>query len=182
MSGARRQAQRCTARSKRTGEPCQAYAIEGGTICAAHGGRAPQVKRKAAERLEPAAAEQAVVTYGLPREIDPWQALLDEIARAQGHVDWLEAQIRQVAPDELVRGEHQVRLTLYQEQRAHLVRVNRAALAAGLADRQVRLAETQGHLIAQVLRSVIADLDLPASKAAEVPPIAGWVAGARWRV
>lgn len=31
--------------------PCKRWAIAGGTVCPSHGGRAPQVKAKAAERL-----------------------------------------------------------------------------------------------------------------------------------
>jgi hypothetical protein len=40
-----------SAHSSRTGKPCQLNAIIGGTVCHVHGGRAPQVKRKAAERV-----------------------------------------------------------------------------------------------------------------------------------
>jgi hypothetical protein len=43
--------QRCTAHSSRSGQPCKRYAIEGGTVCPTHGGKAPQVKAKAAERI-----------------------------------------------------------------------------------------------------------------------------------
>lgn len=46
---------RCTAKS-RTG-PCKRYAILGGTVCATHGGRAPQVKAAAAQRLRDMLAE-----------------------------------------------------------------------------------------------------------------------------
>jgi hypothetical protein len=38
--------------AKRTnGQPCRAYAITGGTVCAAHGGRAPQVQHAARRRI-----------------------------------------------------------------------------------------------------------------------------------
>src|SRR3989304_6396929 len=40
---------RCKAKSKHG--PCKASAIKGGMVCGMHGGRAPQVRRKAAERL-----------------------------------------------------------------------------------------------------------------------------------
>lgn len=43
---------RCKARSSRTGEPCKRYPIQGATVCRTHGGAAPQVQRKARERLE----------------------------------------------------------------------------------------------------------------------------------
>ena len=42
---------RCTARSSRTGKPCQRAPIVGGTVCATHGGRAPQVRRAAEARI-----------------------------------------------------------------------------------------------------------------------------------
>ena len=43
---------RCTATAKSTGERCKKDAITGGTVCHQHGGAAPQVRRKAQERLD----------------------------------------------------------------------------------------------------------------------------------
>ena len=43
---------RCSAKSGRTGRPCRQWAIRGGNVCRTHGGLAPQVKRKAEERIE----------------------------------------------------------------------------------------------------------------------------------
>ena len=40
----------CTAH-RQDGQRCRANAIRGGTVCYVHGGAAPQVKRKAAERI-----------------------------------------------------------------------------------------------------------------------------------
>jgi hypothetical protein len=45
---------RCTAHSSSTGKPCGLSPAQGATVCHKHGGSAPQVKAKAAER----AAEQ----------------------------------------------------------------------------------------------------------------------------
>ncbi len=42
----------CKARSKRSGVQCKRSAIAGGTVCRMHGGGAPQVQAKAAERLK----------------------------------------------------------------------------------------------------------------------------------
>ena len=36
---------------RQDGQPCQAWAIRGATVCRVHGGSAPQVKRKAAENM-----------------------------------------------------------------------------------------------------------------------------------
>lgn len=47
---------RCSAKSTRTGQPCKLPPIKGGTVCATHGGAAPQVKRKAEERIAEARA------------------------------------------------------------------------------------------------------------------------------
>lgn len=57
----------CTAHSSRTGKPCAKYPIAGATVCRTHGGAAPQVQRKAAERL----AEL------VPKAIQKLDALMD---------------------------------------------------------------------------------------------------------
>lgn len=44
-------ARRCTARSSRSGRPCQRAPIKGGSVCATHGGSAPQVKAAARDRI-----------------------------------------------------------------------------------------------------------------------------------
>lgn len=43
---------RCTAKSTRTGQQCKRAPIRGGTVCATHGGSAPQVRAAAEKRLE----------------------------------------------------------------------------------------------------------------------------------
>ena len=45
----KRQARRCTAR-RTNGQPCKAWAIDGGFVCMAHGGSAPQVRQEARVR------------------------------------------------------------------------------------------------------------------------------------
>lgn len=49
---------RCSAR-RSNGQPCRAYAVHGAAVCVTHGGAAPQVKRKAQERIDAAADNAA---------------------------------------------------------------------------------------------------------------------------
>ena len=174
---------RCTARSGRTGERCKKAAIKGATVCGTHGGKAPQVKAAAKRRIEGQAAELAVVTYGLPREVAPDVALLEEVHRTAGHVAWLAEVVGQLEHGEVTWGlveetdappgenggggvttKHKasvnVWVKLYQDERRHLAAVCRDALAAGIAERQVRLAEQQGALLAGAVNRILDGLGL----------------------
>ena len=145
--------------------------------CKLHLGNTESHRAKARREM----AGEAVVTFGLPREVDPHTALLEEVHRTAGHVAWLQAKVAEFdeadlvwgtveeidrPPGEKTAGGVEVRqraganvwLSLYQAERAHLTKVAAAAITAGVAERQVRLAEQQGQLIAQVLRGVLADL------------------------
>lgn len=140
--------------------------------CKFHGGASPSGRKHARTQQ----ARQAVDRYGLPREIDPHDALLEEVHRAAGAVSWL-GQIVAVLHDDkgdLVEstmfGEQpSVWLKLYQQEREQLRRVAKTAIDAGIAERQVRLAEQQGELIAQVIRGVLEDLGV--ADRPEVPQI-----------
>jgi len=44
--------QQCTATAKSTGERCKKDAVPGAEVCHVHGGNAPQVRKKAQERLD----------------------------------------------------------------------------------------------------------------------------------
>ena len=58
----KRQARKCAAHCT-DGRPCRGYAVAGGAVCAAHGGRVPQVKAAAARRVAEAAAHAAYQRY-----------------------------------------------------------------------------------------------------------------------
>lgn len=155
---------RCSAKSSRTGKPCQAWAVVGTNVCVAHGGAAPQVKAKALVR-------RAVATYGLPTSTtDPLGELLGELSRTSGHVAWLSALVAQLDHDDETgkselrqwhasgEGGHwepSVWLRLYGEERDRLIKVAKTCLDAGVAERQVRIAEQQGELVAGLLRRVL---------------------------
>jgi hypothetical protein len=167
--------ERCGANTKR-GAVCHKPAGWGTPYrhgrCKLHGGASP-THVKAAQRRE---AERAVEQFGLPREVEPHEALLEEVHRAAGHVAWLGEVVGQLERNQLVHGiTRTVQLAngtrtvearaainiwvkLYQEERRDLVRTAKLALDAGVEERQVRLAEAQAQQLAQVIRAILTDL------------------------
>jgi hypothetical protein len=167
--------ERCGAHTKR-GASCAKPAGWGTPYrhgrCKLHGGASP-THRKAAQRRE---AERAVELFGLPREVEPHEALLEEVYRAAGHVAWLGEVVGQLDTKRVVHGIARtgqladgnrtvqgraainIWVKLYQEERDRLVRVARAAIDAGVAEHQVRLAEGQAQQLARVITAVLTDL------------------------
>lgn len=62
-----RRKQKCAAKSSRTGEPCQRWAMNGTNVCQMHGGAARQVRLKARERLNEM-ANRAIDTLDIAME------------------------------------------------------------------------------------------------------------------
>jgi hypothetical protein len=185
----------CGAKNKKA-EPCGLSPVPGATRCGRHGGKAPQVKAAAERRLaEKDAKEQmvkAVRTLGLPVDVDPGKALLDEIHWTAGHVAWLREKVQELEADDLVWGKTQhddgvgpqgvvdvttekaapsVWYELYMKEREHLAKVCALALRAGIEERKVKLAESQGALVADVIRRILAALGLTPEQQALVPQI-----------
>ena len=89
----------CTATAKSTGLRCQRRPMLGSKVCMVHGGKAGQVKAAAARRLAEQAAQQAVRTLGLPVDISPTEALLEEVRWTAGHVAWLRSRVQELAEE-----------------------------------------------------------------------------------
>lgn len=180
--------------------PCRAYKGSGTDHvgfgrCKHHGGNSPSGRAASHREIATAAVRELRLTAGISRPVDPAQALLEEIARTAGVIDWLGEQVERVAgdrPDNLVQGTRSVKrvelpdghitttevgpmvhewVKLWQAERRHLANVCRIALAAGVEERRVRLAEQQGNLLASVIRAVLADLDLSPAQEARVPDV-----------
>lgn len=136
-----------------------------------------------------AMATAAVATFGLPREVDPRDALLEEVYRTAGAVDWLHQQVRTLDPDAVIWGKSEevekqagefpgvdvthraavnVWVELWQKERAHLVKVAKEAISCGIEERRVRLAEQQGAMLAGAIKAILGDLDLSPEQAAKV--------------
>lgn len=187
--------QRCTAkitggqtRKDQAGRRCRKPRVPGLPVCETHGGNSPRAREAAKQRLETEKARKLVATYGLPVEISPQDAILAEVHRTAGHVAWLEQQVHALTEGELVWGITRVKeggddrgtteeavphalLKLYNEERDRLVRVCAAALKAGVEERRVKLAEQQGALVADVIRSILADLKLTPTQSALVSEV-----------
>jgi len=143
--------------------------------CKMHGGSMPN--HRAAAKAE--IARRGVESFGLPVNIEPHEALLDELARTNGIVIFYEAQIQSLTDTEQLvgpigtegqdvesglehhpRGEANVWVRLHREERQHLTKVAETCIKAGIAERQVELAEQQGAVLATVIRNVLNGLNI----------------------
>ena len=163
--------QYCGAKRK-NGKPCQLRAglgtdHPGVGACKHHCGSVPSSRTAARRRL----AEAAVAFYGLPREVDPHTALLEEVHRAAGHVEWLAERVREIkGPKALLWSEGDEKtptqvpsvllLQLYNTERDRLADRAATAIRCGIAERTVRLAEDQGKLMARVITGIFRDLGI----------------------
>lgn len=150
-------------------------------MCASHGGRAPQVKRKAAERVTESQAREYAAKYvaAAGAVADPVRALLELASEVLGFKDFLAGLVAGMGPDgwrygggeggEQLRSE----LVLYERAMDRAVKVLGLINQLGLQERQITLAEQQGALIADAFFRVLDALDLSVeqqARAVEVMP------------
>ncbi|MFG2046151.1 hypothetical protein ACGFIW_01805 [Micromonospora sp. NPDC048935] len=166
--------------------------MKGQKVCRNHGGASPQAKAAAEVRIQVAEAAKAVATFGLPREVDPRDALLEEVHRTAGAVEWLHQQVQALQAEQVVWGvtseitkdagefpgvdttraaEVNVWVKLWQSERDRLVKVCKEAIGAGLEERRVKLAEQQGAMLAGVIKAILGDLDLSPEQQARVATV-----------
>lgn len=125
-------------------------------------------------------------TYGLPVDVAPMEALLEELRRTAGHVAWLGSVVQALEAGDVVgvvgeegldertgtmhhpEAKPSVWVGLYQGERKHLTDVAATCIKCGIAERQVKLAEQQGQLLAEIIMAVLRDLKVPAAKARPV--------------
>jgi len=156
----------------RQGNPCGKGPLPGQRVCELHGGKSPQALEAADRRLAERTAITALENFGLPVAIDPHSALLQELHRTAGAVEWLGAIVADLDLKEIgwgkvrekVGGEDHgntyeagknVWVGLWQGERKHLVDVASACARAGIEERRVRLAEEQGRMLAGVISRIL---------------------------
>jgi hypothetical protein len=102
-----------------------------------------------------------MITLGVAVDIEPHEALLAVLRLSSGHVAWLREELAGV--EDLGLPEAQILIRLYGEERDRVGRLAKACLDAGVAERQVQLAERYGAVLAELLRAVFDDPELALS-------------------
>jgi hypothetical protein len=163
--------------------------MHGQAICDRHGGLAQQNKSAGERRQAEAKAEKVMRRFGEPVDTTPTEALLDAVKWTAGYVAWLRDKVSAITSDEkLVWGQERnkvggedrgvtyeagpnVWLELLGTWSDRLVVVCREAIRCGIAERQVKLAEAQGALVVEVIRGILADLNLSKEQEALVAQV-----------
>lgn len=181
---------KCGARSRQTGDPCQHKAgfgtgHPGFGRCKLHGGNTRTQILKAAMQE----SEARSIPMGLPVETDPYDALLRCIWIAAGEVQYCSERIGELDPDEVlvrfreeqvgetayVKTSTEVQLHAWITARRHsldaLARYSKMAIDAGVAERQVALAERVGVMIGTLVAAVLDELGLSAEQKVIAPEV-----------
>lgn len=106
-------------------------------------------------------------------ETDPISALLQEVSRTAGHVAWLQEKLSIWSMDttEEIPANQEQWTRVYQYERMHLVRTAKIAIDAGVAQKQVALAEAQGQMLANAVNAILEGLDLSPAQRVLVPSL-----------
>jgi hypothetical protein len=147
-------------------------------VCASHGGKAPQVVAKAAQRRQEVATRRLLAAYDVGSRNDPATALVDLVSEVLAWKDLLSDRVAELQADEwrwpAGAGERLHALVALFERAMDragrlLVDLNRL----GLAERAVRVEEQQVEMLAEAVRRTLADprLSLSPEQQAEARPI-----------
>jgi len=147
--------------------------------CSKHGGNTPT--QQAGARM--AVARDSAALYGVPRNVDPIDGLMEEYARTMGIVEALEAMVAQLSPSEIWWGVQSIEETeaaasdggdgsltpperkvksaaamnlqvrLFNEERDRAVRIAETILKLDLENRRVAIGQSHVAALVQILLS-----------------------------
>jgi hypothetical protein len=162
---------------KKNGETCRNYAGLGTDHvgvgqCKFHLGNA-EPNRKAAikemARRRAAALEGEALLFGQTIKIEPLDALLWTLYLSASHMEYLRQEIAAVEDEQAFNT--QVLLRQWTDERERLAKTAKMALDAGVAERQVTLAERLGELLARLIQGILTDLELTPKQQERAPEI-----------
>lgn len=157
---------------RRDGQPCGGDPIGGTTTCRMHAGKALHVVK------QEVAARRALATLDLDMDADPLDELLTEVSRSAAAVRWLADKVNELDDREITHGiirtvqksdgsrdvtaaaAVNVWVKMWQDERDRLARVCKLTLDAGVDERRVRLAESHGRLIVDVIKATFVELQI----------------------
>jgi hypothetical protein len=180
--------------------PCGGPAMKGATTCRNHGGaanKAARARKVAIEKLQRAAA-----AYGYPVEVDPGDALQQEIDRTNGLVIFIGERLRNAGAADLVESigtetktgdleTYQIKrvepvigpwVQLYLKERQHLLALTRTALNIGLEQRRLDMEARVGLVLEAMALHIVTALGFDSANDTARKAISGAfvVAGEEW--
>lgn len=118
-------------------------------------------------------AGMLILKYTTPLEIDPTAALLQELYRTAGQVRYLDTKIAEWELDttEEIPDAQKQWLAVHRAERKHMASVAKLALDAGVAEREIRLAEQQGTILADAIEKILDRMQLTPAQYALIPDV-----------
>lgn len=173
---------RCRGHNK-DGSQCRDPSLAGANVCRMHGGKAPQVQRKAKERVKREKAEMTLASAIDEFDLDPVhpaEALLESVAYSRAILTFLRQKVGSLDVDDIaglfttsekydeetgnttitkyVGGNVWVKLLGEWEDR--ITKSSKMAIDAGIAERQTQVIESQAALFASTLWSILSELGI----------------------
>lgn len=158
---------RCTATSKTRGEQCRREAIEGGTVCIYHGGKAPQVQGAAVRRLTEKEAQLRANRF-LERQgietITPVDDPIEKLALAAGEAkamtDYFASRIEELRYSAQSGEQLRAEVALHERWFDRYSKLLEVQVRLGISERRVRIEEAQVMLMAEAIRNILRRLKL----------------------
>jgi hypothetical protein len=119
---------------------------------------------------EEAIRKMATMGVGGDLQVTPGQALQGALNLSANAMAWLTAMVGGIPEDEMLTPESQSLLRLFNDEKDRLARIASACAAAGISERQIKLAEHHTQLMGQMLEAVMDRIQLSAEQRRAVGP------------